>query len=236
MSHSASSSAIGSAGSDIATATNNSANGDKVALIVRVPGTASATLSSVPSGFSLLGTATNSGANYGRAETIIVYWKDETTAPGTYSVTVAGAGGTTPSLEIVSWSGRAAGAPSLVATSNANSSASPVNCPLTGYTASAGDDVAAVVGISSPATTGTWATTLTGYTSRQELSQNASGLGGTLATLTKDALSAGATGTLTAVSTNTGFGDAYGLIFSMAAAAGTAYDPITACFPIGYYE
>jgi hypothetical protein len=229
MAYAFSASAAGTAGSDTVTVSGTGFTvGDYVTLWLRVQGSTNS-MSSSPSGFSLITTVTESLANIGAAQQLFVY--GGAYVSGSFSFTVAGANGTTPTLIAISNSGRVSTTPTVFQSTVSAGGSSPVSVPLTGITASANDDILWGGCIAAGTAAGTWVTTApTGYTRRQEVSQNGSvGYSGTSCVCTIDAVSAGATGTLTGTATNAGnSGDRYGLVLALSASGGaTVYTPFT---------
>jgi hypothetical protein len=129
---------------------------------------------------------------------------------------------TDPVVIIAEHSGRSASLTSNVqASGQIGSSASPVSTPLTGVTAANLDDILWLGGCLDSTNTGAWVLTPPGsYTSRQTSDVQTSGEYAVLNLSTRDAVSAGATGTLTGTYTNAGHSaDTFGIVVSLAVAA-----------------
>lgn len=224
MAYAFSASAAGAAGSDTVTVSGTGFTaGQWITLIIRLDGNGS-TFTGTPggAGFSLITTINEALANIGEPQQLSIY--GGVYISGNFVVNVAGAGGTTPSCIAVAHSGRVTTAPTNFTPTQIDGGASPVSIPLAGLTASALDDVLWIGCIAAGSTGGTWVTTApAGYTSRQEVSETVGlNYSGTSCVCTIDGVSAGATGTLTGSSANTGHsGDKYGLVLALSASGGS---------------
>ncbi len=178
------------------------ANGDKVNIFfIEEAGYTFDSNITKPSGFVMDATEFETASDfrpvYGKR-----YWKDITDAAsegsgGNYTFTLSAA--SIGYLVAVAHSGRATGAGTDAATNDGAAAASPISVPLTGVTAASGDDVIVVWSLApsdaNPATSSN--TAPTNYTARQ----NKNDLWRIAQLATRDNVSAGATGTLTASST-----------------------------------
>lgn len=201
------------------------ADGDKVLIWFVEESTRTAT-SGIPSGFTVHATESDVASGF-RALNVRLWWKDITNAAGegsggNYTITFGSAA--IGYACAAAWSGRATGAPTVAATNNGSAGASPLNVALNGVTAASGDDVAALGVVAPDDDIDVFSITSsvappTNYTERQELANfwRISELA------TRDNVSSGATGTLTAVCTYTSAGTATfgGLVATMAASAGS---------------
>ena len=244
-----SASAVGTTGSDTVTLNGTGLAGGNLILVwFRIGGTTSNT-APTPAGLTLVTTLSAAGGGFGGPAVLSLYFA---TAPASWTWTVPGANGTTPSALAVCHSGRIVAAPTnFVTTAYHSGSASPVSEPLNGVTALLGDDIEWGGCITSSGTSGTWVTTPpSGYTLRKECSSVlASGAGGTHAVGTKDGVAAGATGTLTGSAADSGIsGDYFGIVVALpvsppiitvqpsqqaAAVGGTSTFSLTATSPSG---
>jgi hypothetical protein len=158
-----------------------------------------------PSGFSAtFATVTTTGSSQGRADTWVFAWKLGTASePGTYSTSLAGGSGNY-NWVVGCWSGRATtpGSPIITLESGHGS---PATATLTGYVATALDDVAVFVCGADTNTAGSWATTnAIGYTTQQDANSVGTFRAGVLDLSTKDGIGSGATGNLIFTVTGSG--------------------------------
>lgn len=200
-------------------------DGDKVSIFFIEENTVTST-SSIPTGFTVSATDADTTSGF-RPLNIRRWWKDITNAAGegsggNYSVTFSSSA--IGYLYAVAHSGRATGAGTDAATDNGSAGASPLSVALTGVTAAAGDDVIAFWAVAPDDDVDVFLITSsntapTNYTARQDF--NTYWRIGQLAT--RDNVSSGATGTLTATSTFTNAGTANfcGLVVTMAATGGS---------------
>lgn len=211
--------AAGTAASDTVTVSGAGFTpGDWVTLLVRLDGNGSA-FSSHP-GFTLVTTVNEALANIGEPQQLSIFQGPYVS--GNFTINIAGAGGTTPSMIALSNSGRTNAISTVFTPTTANGGASPVSIPLAGVTATALDDILWIGCVAAGSTGGTWVTTApAGYTSRQEVSDTIGlNYAGTLCVCTLNAASAGATGTLTGSSANSAHSaDKFGLVMTIPAPA-----------------
>lgn len=201
------------------------ADGDKVYIFFVEESTRTAT-SSIPSGFTVHATESDIASDF-RALNGRVWWKDITSAAGegsggNYTITFGSAA--IGYAYAVALSGRATGAPTVAATNNGAAGASPLNVALNGVTAASGDDVVALALVApdddiDPFSITSSVTPPTDYTEREDYG----GFWRISELSTRDNVSSGATGTLTAVCTYTSSSTATfgGLVVTMAATAGS---------------
>jgi hypothetical protein len=221
MAYAFSASAAGTAGSDTVTVSGTGFTaGQYITLWIRLNGNGN-TFTGTPggTGFALIATINEALANIGEAQQLSIY--GGVYISGNFVVNVAGANGTTPSCIAIANSGRLTSTPTNFQSTISNGGASPVSIPLAGITAIAGDDILWGGCIAAGSAAGTWVTTApSGYTSRQEVSETAGlAYAGTSCICTLDAASAGATGTLTGSSANSGqSGDRYGIVLALSSA------------------
>lgn len=197
------------------TITLAAANGVKILLAININGRTSATVT-WPAGFTELGHAATTTSNNGTLG--VIYAAEKAVAsgePGSYNVSIDGA-----ATDIVgggiTFSGRSSSLSTVITqTNDAASSLSPVSIPLGGVTASLNDDILWIGGVSAGVYAGTWSTTPpTSYTSRIDRT-DASGIA-LLNFSTREAVSAGATGTLTGSSANVAnLADSMGIVIAL---------------------
>jgi hypothetical protein len=116
-----------------------------------------------PSGFTAFPTLYTTSGGHSRAETWAYAWKLAGGAePSTYTVSVAAFGAEVMGV-MGAWSGRASIPGSAVVTDESGfSGTGTFTSTLTGYTANAGDDICVLTGVAAVNTGGTWATTTSG--------------------------------------------------------------------------
>lgn len=148
--------------------------------------------------------------------------KQNASGSDAYNFVSAGSGAAI--VQVVCLSGRSTSAAATVATSSSTASnATPFSVGLTGVTAAANDDLIWFAALDQVVQADTWGfSTVTSFTKRQDV---ASGNWTTATTQTQDAVSAGATGTLSSTATRaTGTGAAGwgGFVVAVPVAAGAA--------------
>ena len=200
------------------------ADGDKVNIFFVEESTRTAH-STIPTGFALDATEADTVSDF-RAVNIRRFWKDITNAAGegsggNYTITFGSAA--IGYAMAVAHSGCATGAGTDANTNDGASAASPLSVALTGVTAASGDDVIAFWAVApddgaDPFNITSSNTPPSSYTARQDF--NTYWRIGELAT--RDNVSSGATGTLTASCTFTEAATANfcGLVVTMAASGG----------------
>lgn len=152
--------------------------------------------------------------------------------PASYSITQSTAAAAL--LVCGAWAGRETTAPVTFATTTvAAGGATSVTITLNGGTAAAGDDLIWFGGLSQSNTAWTM-TPPSGYATDGNVSH--ANNSNQILVASKDGVSAGATGSIAGSATGTVGADSFGIVISLAQAATAVYDPITSCFPIGYYE
>lgn len=147
-----------------------------------------------PTGWSLVASSTQNTPD-GRGA-----WYFEAVGAGSTGFTWTSLPGTGDwRVTIGAWSGRGTRTASVVLTANTTANASPASIAASGITAADGDDVAVFVGLDTAAGADRWSFTTppANYTERED----SSGDWVTTGLFTRDAVSAGATGTLTATAT-----------------------------------
>lgn len=182
-----------------------------------------------PSGFSAtFATFSTTGATHGRLGTYVCAWKRAGgSEPGSYSISMAGGSGNYKWVAAC-WSGRATTPGTAVTTvpPTSGNGASPFNTSMsiTGYTATAGDDVAVFIGLSDTNTAGSWAIS-NAISFTAQVNQNDLGTfrGGELHLSTKDNISS-LSGPLVFTATGTSLvassgGDTAGVFIPLPAAA-----------------
>src|SRR5688572_15144107 len=201
--------------------TSGISNGQMMILAIRSPETNNAV---ADYGFTHLGTATtNQGA--ARADEVKFYYKVASSEPANYDFEIGGGNSISFSGELMAFSARSTSAPNIVLTNHATTAGkSPVTMTLTGATAAANDDIAAIFGLAGNNTTGTWALTSVpgSYTNRGGQSDAGAFTGGFIGSATRDNVSSGATGNLSGVCTRTGGtgqGEGMGAVIRLAAGA-----------------
>jgi hypothetical protein len=171
------------------------------------------------------GTFTTTGNAASRATTYAWATKVASSEPANRTFIIGGGNGLTAQAVAFSLSGRSTAVPSAsTATNDAGAGATPVSTPLGGVTAAASDDIVILTGATS---TGTATTPFafsapTNYTTRatQEIVGNAFMAAG-IAVATRDAVGAGATGTLTGSwSAGSGHFDTSGVVLAFPASGG----------------
>lgn len=168
---------------------------------------------SAPSGWALVQDANLTGPD---GHSAICYSKVAASEGASWTW---GTGGSDWKVIVGSWSGRNTGG-SLISsvTTNTSSNSSPISVALTGVTALSGDDLAWFAVLDQLTSLDVWGfSLLSGFTEQQD----SNGVWQTTTLYTKDGVSAGATGTLTATATqssgtnNAGFA---GVVVSLPAA------------------
>ena len=230
-------------GSAVATHTNSNSSttvtvngptgvqaGDIILLIENsLGGTTSSVMSC--SGFTYVAGGQTGGPAQGPSCTMAFLWKVAgASEPSTYSVTLNSANFNNYCVIAAAWTGRSAtqvGASQFTATAGTGS---PVSVTLAGVTAAAGDDLI-FFACGNNGASNSW-TPPTGFATAINDIEPTSSWNTYLAY--KNNASAGATGSLVAVETGVGV-DNIGMVIALSIDPVT-YDPITACFPIGYYE
>ena len=152
--------------------------------------------------------------------------------PASYTVTQSGA--RTAGLTCGAWTGRDVSASRLTfaTTSGRVSGASSGNINVTGGTATESDDIVWIATLSQAGS----AITVTppgSYSVVSSVSFNTNG--DQIYMAYRDAVTAGVTGTISG-SWSGGTADTSGMAVAIKILDTTVYDPITSCFPIGYYE
>lgn len=131
------------------------------------------------------------------------------------SYTVEADIGASLSMTVLWFSGRGAGDATVQVSSNAGNGTSPISASIAGLTAGAGDDVVAIHGVSGNAYDGAWSgSPPSGYTERQVRNSGDGAFGQYVST--RDGVSAGSTGPLSAELSNSSWGgDYYGIVVSL---------------------
>ncbi len=184
----------------------------------------------VPSGFSLIGSAKTSAQNVGKQGVLYIYEKlVASSEAGTYTFTYGSS--VAFSVSVVWFSGRHASTAATVTTSDdTGNGTTPVSAAIPGVTAALNDDIAAFHPIAWASYVGvSTGTAPASYTERIETDSGAGAFGNYLST--RDAVSSGATGTLTATLSNGVLaGEFFGIVVALPVAGGgggTVINPIS---------
>lgn len=143
--------------------------------------------------------------------------------PANRTITIGGGDAAPVRAACIALSGRSSSVPSLAAVTNdAGGGTGTVSTPLTGVTATAGDDIIVCSAVIANNTSGTWVfTPPASYTSQQSATTAALFYAGGVNLSTRENVSAGATGTLTgswALASTTG--ETCGLVIAFPASGG----------------
>jgi len=150
-----------------------------------------------PSGWTSAATALDPGSPDGHSYRL--YRKVASSEPSSWTWTIGNS--TDCTIVVGAWSGRdTAATVTPVETNNTTNNGTPISVAMNGVTAASGDDIAVFFGLDKAANDGIWGSTPpTNYTEREDGDTTSWVYGGYLCT--RDNVSSGATGTLTATAT-----------------------------------
>jgi len=198
-------------------------DGDKILLVLSLPGLSTAPTVTWPSGFTQTKQVTNTPNNGGWGQMFMAENPVASSEPTSYTVSHDGFA-FNAQLFVDSFSGRETGQTNssrVIGTAGpAGSGSTPVSIPLTGLTVVTGDDGAWYGAVASGGGTGSWVTTAPTspvFTSRRD---DTSATDGHLLNLsTRDAMSSGAISPTGLGVRTGGSGDSFGIFVALAVAA-----------------
>lgn len=206
--------------------------GDIVVIVILSRGVTGVTYT-WPSGFTEAAVNSRNGS-LAHSDTYAVATKVATgSEPASYSVTQSSA--LSALMVCAAWTGRSSTPVTFATTTNPGGFATSGSIALNGGTAASGDDIA-WIGMLSQNSVAWTISNPSGYSSAANIST--AGNNDQIQLSYKDAVSSGATGTISGTATESGStgADPFGIVIALSAAASATLDPITVIFPLADEE